>query len=441
MENEVKNKLVKRIVFRIDVHLVSPLSVSSGENEWTDSDLLRDKNGRPFVAGSSLAGAMRAYLEKDRNDHCLFGYSGKDDSGRMSSLFISDMIFIDKDTVSSSVRDGVKLTTDKVAESGSKYEIEILNSGAKAFFYTELVVRENDCETEMRKDISRILSGFQSGEIRLGSKKTRGFGEIAIDSVKRHEFTRDNYCEYKDVYSNNHFKSMNDEKDDWFKISGTNNKMIHIAVPLKMEGGISIRQYAAKKNEPDFVHITDGETPVIPGSSFAGAIRHRMKKILQELQELQVDGFELPMKANEIIDIAFGYVDGEKACSSNIIINEAKIQNATSLIMTRTGISRFEAAAKKGALYTEKTYVNGTFTLNILVRKGPYANDQKWIVGLLLLAIKDLQNGLLAVGGQTAIGRGVFSAAEYLKIDGESGKENEYIAASIANLQSRKEQA
>ena len=109
--------------------------------------------------------------------------------------------------------------------------------------------------------------------------------------------------------------------------------------------------------------------------------------------------------------------------------------------MTRTGISRFEAAAKKGALYTEKTYVNGTFTLNILVRKGPYANDQKWIVGLLLLAIKDLQNGLLAVGGQTAIGRGVFSAAEDLKIDGESGKENEYIAASIANLQSRKEQA
>ena len=107
MENEVKSKLVKRIVLRIEVHLVSPLSVSSGENEWTDSDLLRDKNGRPFVAGSSLAGAMRAYLEKDRNDHCLFGYSGKDDTGRMSSLFISDMFFIDKDTVSSSVRDGV----------------------------------------------------------------------------------------------------------------------------------------------------------------------------------------------------------------------------------------------------------------------------------------------------------------------------------------------
>lgn len=82
--------------------------------------------------------------------------------------------------------------------------------------------------------------------------------------------------------------------------------MLHIEVPLVMKGGISIRQYAAKKNEPDFVHITSNGVPVIPGSSFAGAIRHRVEQILGELE---ADSTELPVKKNEILETMFGYVD------------------------------------------------------------------------------------------------------------------------------------
>ena len=54
--------ILNRKVLYVQVQLTSPLSVSSGENEWTDSDVLRDGNGELFVTGSSLAGAMRAYL-------------------------------------------------------------------------------------------------------------------------------------------------------------------------------------------------------------------------------------------------------------------------------------------------------------------------------------------------------------------------------------------
>ena len=48
--------------------------------------------------------------------------------------------------------------------------------------------------------------------------------------------------------------------------------------------------------------------------------------------------------------------------------------------------------------------------MRIDVRKGNDPQDEAWILGMLLLVLKDLQNGLLAVGGQTAIGRGIFSA-------------------------------
>ncbi len=40
------NRMIKRKVFYIQLKLSSPLSVSSGEDEWTDSDVLRDGTGK-----------------------------------------------------------------------------------------------------------------------------------------------------------------------------------------------------------------------------------------------------------------------------------------------------------------------------------------------------------------------------------------------------------
>ena len=48
--------VLKRQVFYIQIQLESPLNVASGEEEWTDADVLRDFEGNPFVPGTSLAG-------------------------------------------------------------------------------------------------------------------------------------------------------------------------------------------------------------------------------------------------------------------------------------------------------------------------------------------------------------------------------------------------
>ena len=69
-----QNRMVKKIMLYVQVRFLSPLNVSSGEDEWTDADLLRDGNGNVFVPGSSLAGAMRAYIRKEKNEPCLLGY-------------------------------------------------------------------------------------------------------------------------------------------------------------------------------------------------------------------------------------------------------------------------------------------------------------------------------------------------------------------------------
>ena len=154
------HNVIKREVLYVKVQLTSPLSVSSGDNEWTDSDVLRDVNGNPFVTGSSLAGAMRAYLGKKKNDkECFMGFARKDadgnDDGKMSALFVSDMIF--NGEYISGIRDGVALNECKVAIDGSKFDMEIVEPGATAYFYMELTIRERDDERQIYQNLSQIF--------------------------------------------------------------------------------------------------------------------------------------------------------------------------------------------------------------------------------------------------------------------------------------------
>lgn len=428
-----RNRIVKKIMLYVQVRFRSPLNVSSGEDEWTDADLLRDGNGDVFVPGSSLAGAMRAYIKKEKNEPCLLGYSKHEanglDTGKMSALFISDLTF--DESPLSGVRDGVELNAQKTAKSESKYDMEILEAGSKAHFFLELTVREQDNEKEMQQEIGKVFRGINEGEIRLGSKKTRGFGEFEILSVSEKEYTKENYADYANAYQNDFWRDAENKLQKWMEKADGTLSMVHIEVPLRMKGGISIRRYAAKKGEPDYAHLTrpviqtdeNGketdrtEIAVLPGNSLAGALRHRMETIIGELKEAGVK-FPKNRTSTDIINIIFGYVNGDQGCASNIIVHEVDIKGAKPLAMVRTGVSRFESAVRKGSLYTEKTYVDGTLNVRIDVRKGDNPQDEAWIIGILLLVLKDLQNGLLAVGGQTAIGRGIFSANGPITIDG-----------------------
>ena len=339
------------------------------------------------------------------------------------------------------IRDGVGLNENKVAKAGSKYDMEILETGMKGHFYLELVIREGDDEEAMLRALSSVFAGIQQGEIRLGRKKTRGFGAFKIIKLVPKAYDRENYLEYAEAYKLSFWENKPDQLENWLHIANDSNRMVHIEVPLVMKGGISIRQYAAKKNAPDFVHLTSNGIPVIPGSSFAGAIRHRVKQILLDLAE---EGAESPVRKNEveqIISRMFGNASDKEGHASNIIISEARILGARPLTMVRTGISRFESAVRDGALYKERTYVDGHFNLEIAVRKGKEPKDSNWMIGILLLAIKDLENGYLAVGGQTAVGRGIFAPAvseEYpngvIFIDGKPGLEMQFIAEALNGL-------
>ena len=412
------NSVVKRIVYRVKLLFVSPISVSSGYEGMTDSDVLRDYDGNPFISGSSIAGAFRAYVQSKNNRNDIFGFAN-DEDGKMSPIFISDLKFDNK--VINDIRDSVALDDNKITKEGAKFDFEVLQGNSKGYFYIELTIREKDNEDLLVSALNEIFNGIHLKEIRLGSNKTRGYGIIDIDQIKKREFTKNNFLDYKDCYSENAWNNEPKYKLDY----STKGHWMCIEVPLRLKGGISIRKYAVRKGAPDFEHMTDHGSPVIPGTSIMGALRHRIKEIIKELDEYSSYG----LYPNKMIDEMFGFVSGKDAHISGVIVDEMVIEGAKALEMTRTGISRFENSARNGALYKEKTYVDGVFTLRLSVcRENP---NVEWIIGILLLAVKDLQNGFLAVGGQTSIGRGIFEANGPLTIDGEENKEDEYIASSI----------
>lgn len=405
----MKNPINKRKYYAVKLTLVSPLAVSNGEDYYSDADVLRNGSGETFIPGTSLAGAFRNYLNKKDGYESLFGYS-KDKEGLMSAIYISDLYFEDTG-VKVSLRDRVKLLEDKTVE--NKFDQEIMETGASGILYLEYVLRKNQESSAYEDYLVYCIYGMQSGEIRFGSDKNRGYGRVRITDVYEKEFVSDNVEEW--------LKFQKAQKDDleqydhhtyeeWKeKNPGAADQYVHITMPLRQKGGISIRTYSAKSKKADYAHITCNDQPVIPGSSWCGAIRADARNILAEAGIKKID-----QKMNKWFGCMKqkkrkGEQQAELDNQSLVVVGESILREGTMLPMTRNKINRFNNSTVTGALYSEISYVNGKTELELMVRKNTEEN-YKAIVGLLFLVLGDIQRGYLAVGGQTAVGRGIFEA-------------------------------
>lgn len=411
MSNGV-NPIVKRIYYAAEVQLRSPLAISNGENEMTDKDVLRNRKGEPFIPGTSIAGAFRNFLTEKENEDGSFGFSRNED-GRMSSVFISDFYF--EETPVITIRDRVQLSDGRQVQ--NKFDMEVIETGAKGVLYFNYVIRENSPVFDADFEAAQLLCGMERGEIRFGGNKNKGFGRLAPEKIYRSEFTRENLEEWisfgKDVRDVFAYQSEKEYKE-WMKDHQTpEEKYYRIKIPLKLTGGISIRKYSAEPMKADFEHITCNGEPIVPGTSWNGAIRADAKNILLQL------GCSASRCAF-LLNRWFGYVNvkGKSDCSkkeeadaqqSCVVIGESIIRKAVRVPMTRNKISRFDASTITSALYSEITCCGGETELEIMVKKDDlYCHA---LLAVLELVVQDICKGYVAVGGQTAVGRGIFSGS------------------------------
>lgn len=77
---------MKRIYYRFDLTLLSPLALSSGENERTDSDAVLDSRGKPYIPATSLAGIL-ASASSNEIKKKIYGYINEKETKASSVIF------------------------------------------------------------------------------------------------------------------------------------------------------------------------------------------------------------------------------------------------------------------------------------------------------------------------------------------------------------------
>lgn len=433
----MNDRVIERIFIKADVELLSPCMVGSGEDNVSDMDVVRDHEGNPYIPGSSIAGVLRSYCanfskEEDESHFVteLFGARYKDST--MSCIFVSDGIF--KKINDIDVRDGVSLDQWKTAIDKSKYSYEVISSGAVFELKLEVVFRkkhEKDIR-DLEHQLYTILKGLENGELSIGAKTRRGFGRIGLkkDSLKilKLDFASSQEKAF-DQWLNFNWQTFTPNVLDYgiFKMPGCYEKQFTtIIASFNIPYSVIIRRYSADPEGSDYEHLKDGDKPVISGTSLAGAVRHHLEKILCSLG-----------KSDRILDEIFGYVnddeaDFQTAKASKVYFDEVRIHGSNPLKQTRVKIDRFTGGAAPSALFTEMPEYLGSTTLSIRIPKN--LEHAEAIIGLLILALKDMGKGLLPIGGETSIGRGILEQydEEFIKIDEKLCSEEEekkYLAA------------
>lgn len=427
--------------YLINFELLSPLSIGNGISELTHHDIIRDADNNPFIPATSITGAFVHFLNK--KEQKIFIPQKKDEK-ILSPYFISDAILTEN--AGTSIRDGIKLDADKVTIDEKKYNVEILEAGSKFTFRIEVTVRDNDDEKTMENIVSKLIINLEEGNILFGLKSRRGFGKVKINQVYNKVF-KNGKDELKNLLKFNKFNPKDYNTYDYTvnMQDYKNEKYDTIEVDLKQLGGLSIKAYKAIKGEVDFEHIKSNGYPIIPGTSWNGLI----KKQVRYYDKLLKNKIDSKLIKSQDIEDWFGAPNDktETTKASSIIFEESRIDSAKTISFTRNKIDRFSGGSADTALFSEEAVFNGNTKLVIKVKKAIdeireiknenneiqkqiIKHENTYILALIALAVKDIENGLIALGGQTSIGRGIFELVDFKKND-ESISPQKLISALV----------
>jgi CRISPR/Cas system CSM-associated protein Csm3 (group 7 of RAMP superfamily) len=421
--------ILERWVVKGKLVLQTPAHFGNGEADpLTDMPLLLDEvENKPLLPGASVAGALRNYLrereygygkaeDKDSKTSELFGsVRVTDDEGSQSPLIINDA---PGESAGFELRDGVAIDAEtRTAADEKKFDIQLLAAGSTFDLRFELVVSKDLQESKkLRNALYTALRGLEQGEITLGARKRRGFGQVTVTDWEVFKFdlqTKEGLVNWLGFDQGLKTPTAEKGNDLAAKLGASLQKddersFAHLTAHFAIDGTLLIRSgFGETGNSPDTVHLRskrgESSVPVIPGTSLAGVLRQRAVKIVRTL----VPNHDKAIAQN-FVDGIFGPSEiktGEHAKASRVSVKETEIKDTTQLVVTRVKIDRFTGGAYESALFSEQPEIGKpdtqSVTLDLTLR-----NPDNAELGLLLLLLKDLWTGDLPIGGEASIGRG-----------------------------------
>lgn len=423
-----KAAIVKKILFTVPVETITPLAIGAGKDDGLiDSLILKDKKGQAFIPATSLAGVLRAEIvDIYGEDTATMVFGGADDNDNQSMISIEDVMLANTTMI---YRDGVRIDTfTGTAVKGAKFDFEALDRGATGVVKMEMTVRaiqQQQAETgtmhryvhptfaahgDVFSDIAATLADILTRGIRLGSKTTKGFGQI--QSQKPAEVHILNFEKAKAMtawldYLDGKKLVAPTYQGNAEVLQGVVAEDMIITLEAGIKSALIIRDFT-KEADDDTIAArqlkSKGEF-VIPGSSIKGVLRNRAFDILLLLMNRNREGAEAV--TNRLM--GFANESQKSGCKSRVAVNEVYITSdaVQPKVHARNRIDRFTGGTIEGALFKEEPLWqidSAASPIHIEIRITRCSPSE---AGLMLLVLKDIWLGNLPIGGNKGIGRGV----------------------------------
>ena len=396
---------MRKIFYYLELENESPLHIGNGESFYTNSDLIKDSKNNFFIPGTSIAGPMMHYLGEKNIFQPTFKVDDEEQS-KLSPLYVSDALLIDE-SIQYEIRDGVQLE-NKLSVDLSKFDYEIIPSGQRFKMYCEITKYDDQPYEEVFED---VLKHINQHDIRFGYKTTRGLGCLKIVYIAKHYINKFNDYKRFDRFNKETYREKN------ISLNAIDNNQESIVVTLKQNGGLIIRTSNIQENNIDYRYLSNQSAKaVIPGSTWAGFFKDQIASY-KHIFNLDVD------------DI-FGIVDNKKNIKkkSKIIFEESTIDHGYTRYENRIRINAFFGSVNQRAMLNQISYYNGTTSLKIKIPNTIDKRDE--LIQLIVLILKEMDEGMVAVGGETAIGKGMFKV-EKIVIDGQVREFSDYLEVKM----------
>ncbi|MDR0838918.1 MAG: RAMP superfamily CRISPR-associated protein [Oscillospiraceae bacterium] len=413
---------VKRVYAVCKMRLEAPALIGTSEDIERDRDVALNKDGNPFIPGTTLAGILRSSLTVSDAD-TLFGkrIRAKGDEIKQSPLWVYDAeifngqiitidnVSLDENQRNAKIPENPELDhMNKSAKNEAKFDMQAVDKGAEFDLRLCLIVRDGDTKTEIL--LARLLETLNN--LYVGGKTSRGFGKLSCFGVYKHafDFTGADKQSQMDAWL---------AFEDWKTLETDEYRQDLVFIPpvgvstlsakLTLNGAVLVRDIYSVEDDEDFAHTKSAGSSVIYGTSWAGALRGGLARLFKS------NGYE---SAEAFLDSVFGRQYGDKAVTepSKIRVDASYISGGERLIYSRNKIDRFTGGTANTALFTNRPHFGGKTILTVQFKTADVA-----IRELLLLALDALNKGLITLGGETSIGRGVFTVGR-VSLDGQKAQ-------------------
>lgn len=469
MENKI---YTYRNFARIIIEATTPIAVGSGDKDFiTDSPVLKDINGLPYIPGTSIAGVVRHAIG-DKVATSFFGHNDREKSENSigSTVILSNALMVGKDgkvveglaSIDFSddfyknfkalpIRQHNSINSKGTVNKGGKFDEQVVYKGCRFCFEIEMV-----SETENDNNFELILNAIQSAELRLGGGTRTGFGEIKVVTLQKTELNLSKESDLKAYISKS--SGLNDVyfwKD--IKVEKTEKtnpeNMIKYELTLKPDdfflfgsgfGSDNADMTPVKesvivwnKGIPNFEH----EYVLIPATSVKGALSHRVAfhynrltgvnadKIYSSLKnelgdhKLSENEFKnkLADKYNEVVGdnndavrALFGASgendENKEQLKGNVIISDIHLKKDKFIekILNHVSIDRFTGGAIDGALFQEEVMYGKDQEFSLVFLVESKDYKEK-VINAFEDSLKDIVNGMLPLGGGVNRGHGSFN--------------------------------